>query len=216
MKWYTPTWSSLLYTCMVSFFVYALEWRRFINKYFNFTIFTPKLSPLGVGVMKYKISCLLILQILHTKFMKMLTEEDHCLRNCKWNVQLVTEVKDHVLWRLKLIHISSIIVQWIVSVPGHMFNLIEMSVFLTNFMPLHDKFSLKRHVFGCFKISKKKNQRYETVEKNLTTNFYLELIWFLIINKRPEGLNSHLSFRDFTLTSCQRGSYLYINNPIIN
>ena len=34
-------------------------------------------------------------------------------------------------------------------------------------------------------------------------------------NKRPTGLNGHLSIRDFTLTSCQKGSYLYINNPII-
>ena len=36
-----------------------------------------------------------------------------------------------------------------------------------------------------------------------------------IINKRPTGLNGHLSIRDFTLTSCQKGSYLYINSPII-
>ena len=35
------------------------------------------------------------------------------------------------------------------------------------------------------------------------------------LNKRPTGLNGHLSIRDFTLTSCQKGSYLYINNPII-
>ena len=34
-------------------------------------------------------------------------------------------------------------------------------------------------------------------------------------NKRPTGLNGHLSIRDFTLTSCQKGSYLYINSPII-
>ena len=34
-------------------------------------------------------------------------------------------------------------------------------------------------------------------------------------NKRPTGLNGHLSIRDFTLTSCQKGSYLYINIPII-
>ena len=34
-------------------------------------------------------------------------------------------------------------------------------------------------------------------------------------NKRPTGLNSHPSIRDFTLTSYQRGSYLYINSPII-
>ena len=34
-------------------------------------------------------------------------------------------------------------------------------------------------------------------------------------NKRPTGLNGHLSIRDFTLTSCQRGSYLDINSPII-
>ena len=32
-------------------------------------------------------------------------------------------------------------------------------------------------------------------------------------NKRPTGLNGHLSIRDFTLT--YKGSYLYINNPII-
>ena len=31
------------------------------------------------------------------------------------------------------------------------------------------------------------------------------------LNKRPTGLNVHLSIRDFTLTSCHRGSYLYIN-----
>ena len=36
-----------------------------------------------------------------------------------------------------------------------------------------------------------------------------------IFNKRPTGLNGHLSIRDFTLTSCQKGSYLYINSPII-
>ena len=34
-------------------------------------------------------------------------------------------------------------------------------------------------------------------------------------NKRPTGLNGHLSIKDFTPTSCQKGSYLYINNPII-
>ena len=35
------------------------------------------------------------------------------------------------------------------------------------------------------------------------------------LNKRPTGLNGHLSITDFTLTSCWRGSYLYINSPII-
>ena len=34
-------------------------------------------------------------------------------------------------------------------------------------------------------------------------------------NKRPTGLNGHLSIRDFTLASCQKGSYLYIISPII-
>ena len=34
------------------------------------------------------------------------------------------------------------------------------------------------------------------------------------LNKRPTGLNGHLSIRDFTLTSCRKGSYLYINSPI--
>ena len=36
-----------------------------------------------------------------------------------------------------------------------------------------------------------------------------------LINKRATGLNGHLSIRDFTLTSCQKGSYLYINRPMI-
>ena len=35
------------------------------------------------------------------------------------------------------------------------------------------------------------------------------------VNKRPTGLNGHLSIRDFTMTSFQKGSYLYINSPII-
>ena len=34
-------------------------------------------------------------------------------------------------------------------------------------------------------------------------------------NKRPTGLNGHLSIRDFTLTSFQKGAYLHINSPII-
>ena len=33
-------------------------------------------------------------------------------------------------------------------------------------------------------------------------------------NKRPTGLNGHLSIRDYTLTSCQKDSCLYINSPI--
>ena len=46
--------------------------RRFLNKYINFRLFTPKLPPLetegGGGVIKFTISCLLTLQMLHTKF----------------------------------------------------------------------------------------------------------------------------------------------------
>ena len=38
------------------------------KKYINFTLFTPKLPPLGAGPMKFTISCLLTLQMLHTKF----------------------------------------------------------------------------------------------------------------------------------------------------
>ena len=34
-------------------------------------------------------------------------------------------------------------------------------------------------------------------------------------NKRPTGLNGHLSIRDFTLNYCQKGAYLHINSPII-
>ena len=39
---------------------------------------------------------------------------------------------------------------------------------------------------------------------------------FVFKNKRPTGLNGHLSIGDFTPTSCQKGSYLYINSPIID
>ena len=39
--------------------------------------------------------------------------------------------------------------------------------------------------------------------------------FFKIIKKRPTCLNGHLSIRDFTLTSCQKGAYLHINSPII-
>ena len=38
----------------------------FSKKYMNFTIFTPKLPPLGI--IEFTISCLLTLQMLHTKF----------------------------------------------------------------------------------------------------------------------------------------------------
>ena len=41
------------------------ELRRFLKKYINFTLFTPKLPLLGVKVMNF---CLLTLQMLHTKF----------------------------------------------------------------------------------------------------------------------------------------------------
>ena len=34
-------------------------------------------------------------------------------------------------------------------------------------------------------------------------------------NKRPTGFNGHLSKRDFTLTFCQKGSYLHNNSPIM-
>ena len=36
-----------------------------------------------------------------------------------------------------------------------------------------------------------------------------------LINKRPTGLNGHLSIRDFTLNSCQKGAYLYLSSIII-
>ena len=34
-------------------------------------------------------------------------------------------------------------------------------------------------------------------------------------NKRPTGPYGHLRIRDCTLTSCQKGSYLHVNRPII-
>ena len=33
--------------------------------------------------------------------------------------------------------------------------------------------------------------------------------------RRPKGINGHLGIRDFTLTSCHKGAYLYINSPIL-
>ena len=35
------------------------------------------------------------------------------------------------------------------------------------------------------------------------------------INKRPTGLNGHLSIRDCTPNSFQKGAYLHINSPVI-
>ena len=61
------------------------------------------------------------------------------------------------------------------------------------------------------------NGRMESLYTQYFQNFYLLLteFEFNLLNKRPTGLNGHLSIRDFTLTSCQKGSYLYINVPII-
>ena len=50
-------------------------------------------------------------------------------------------------------------------------------------------------------------------ETILSSNFMLMIQWYL--NKRPTGLNGHLSIRDFTLNSCQKGAYLHSNSPII-
>ena len=36
-----------------------------------------------------------------------------------------------------------------------------------------------------------------------------------VINKRPTGRNGHLSIKDFTLTSCQKGLYLYVKRAYI-
>ena len=44
------------------------SWKKIFEEILNFTPFTPKLSPLRMGVMKFTISCLLTLQMLHTKY----------------------------------------------------------------------------------------------------------------------------------------------------
>ena len=41
---------------------------------------------------------------------------------------------------------------------------------------------------------------------NITIDIINLVSLLQIQNKRPTGLNGHLSIRDFTLTSCQRGS----------
>ena len=45
-----------------------------------------------------------------------------------------------------------------------------------------------------------------------STDFFLRDVR---LKQEAHRLNGHLSIRDFTLTSCQKGSYLYINSPII-
>ena len=57
------------------------------------------------------------------------------------------------------------------------------------------------------------NQGLKLCSKNCISPFCSGI--FLMSNKRPTGLNGHLSIRDFTLNSCQKGAYLHINSPII-
>ena len=47
--------------------------------------------------------------------------------------------------------------------------------------------------------------KYQSLFKRM---YLFVSIWH---NKRPTGLNGHLSIRDFTLTSCQKSLYLHIN-----
>ena len=47
--------------------------------------------------------------------------------------------------------------------------------------------------------------------KSINTYDYIIMLIKRRKNKRPTGLNGHLSIRDFTLASSQKGSYLYIN-----
>ena len=54
-------------------------------------------------------------------------------------------------------------------------------------------------------------QSYEKLVKRgkISKNLHLKF------NKRPTGLNGHLSIRDFTLNSCQKGAYLHLSSIII-
>ena len=49
---------------------YPRRGEDFLKTYINFTIFTPKLPPIGIREMQFTSSCPLILLILHTKFGK--------------------------------------------------------------------------------------------------------------------------------------------------
>ena len=45
-------------------------------------------------------------------------------------------------------------------------------------------------------------------------NFYADFIFLISLynkDKRPTGLNGHLSIGDFTLNSCQKGAYFFIS-----
>ena len=52
--------------CLI--FAQEIYERRFLIKDINFTLFTPKSSPFGVGVKNLNISCLPTQQMIHTKF----------------------------------------------------------------------------------------------------------------------------------------------------
>ena len=61
--------SFVIITTYLVCLIYAWELRRrFLKQYSNFTRLTPKLPPLWVGGHEITISCLLTLQMLHTKF----------------------------------------------------------------------------------------------------------------------------------------------------
>ena len=47
----------------------------------------------------------------------------------------------------------------------------------------------------------------------INSNIAKELMWKA--NKRPTGLNGHLSIRDFTLNSYQKCAYLHLSSIII-
>ena len=49
---------------------------RSIEEDINFTLFTIKIPPLGLGAMKFIISCLLTQRMLHTKGPLVLVKED--------------------------------------------------------------------------------------------------------------------------------------------
>ena len=68
---------------------------------------------------------------------------------------------------------------------------------------------------GELKILNVSTGDYDLRQTIAYTNRWFIEVYKRISNKRPTGLNSHLSIRDFTLNFCQKGAYLHINSPII-
>ena len=69
-NWVEP--SLVIITTYLVCLIYALDVRRrFLKKYINFTLLIPKLPPFCSGVIKFTISCIYTLRMLHTNMLRL-------------------------------------------------------------------------------------------------------------------------------------------------